>query len=70
MSVHTSSIHASTSALGPGVPTAVHPRGISRSTGQIEYCSSWLMTAVYVVLSSRSSLIGVLRKGKGSRAVS
>jgi len=34
------------SAFGPGVPSARHPRGISRSASQIEYRSSSLMTTV------------------------
>lgn len=40
MSVQTSLMYARQSALLPVLPESFQPAGRSRSTGQIEYCSS------------------------------
>lgn len=41
-------------ALLPVFPTSFQPGGFVWSTGQIEYCSSWLMTTLYLWLSGKS----------------
>src|SRR5215471_9755349 len=56
MSVHTSSMYAKHSDFRPSFPTAVHPAGMGLSANQIEYCSSWFMTTLYVRVSSSSSI--------------
>src|SRR5262245_4441082 len=55
MSVQASLIQARQSCLSPLLPASRQPSGFSRSAGQIEYCSSWFTTTLYVVVSSFSS---------------
>jgi hypothetical protein len=40
MSVHAFLMYAKHSVLDPTVPASLQPTGLSRSAGQIEYCSS------------------------------
>src|SRR4029079_13303557 len=55
MAVETSFIYARPSALVPVLPASFQPNAFSRSAGQIEYCSSWFITTLYIVWSSDSS---------------
>src|SRR5882724_12935813 len=44
MSIHTWSIYSRQLALVPATSVARHPGGMALALGQIEYCSSWLIT--------------------------
>jgi hypothetical protein len=44
------------SAFGPLLPASFPPSAFLRSAGQIEYCSSWFNTTLYIPLSSFSSM--------------
>lgn len=46
MSVQTSSMYARQADFGPENPASLQPRGSSRLTGQIEYCSSSFTTTM------------------------
>lgn len=54
MSVHTSSIYVRQTFLEPVLPASPQPKGFFLLAGQSEYCSSWLMTTLYLVLSGKS----------------
>jgi hypothetical protein len=60
MSRQTSSINFRHSSFEPSLPASLQPRGQSRSAGQIEYCSSWLSTTLYVSVSFSSVVIARL----------
>ena len=60
MSRQTSSINLRHSSFEPSLPASRQPRGQSRSAGQIEYCSSWLSTTLYVSVSLSSDVIAWL----------
>src|SRR5580704_3953709 len=68
MSVQLSSMYARHSSFGPSLPTSFQPAGGSRSTNQIEYCSSSLTTTLQVLISSFVIVLSLLGPRHARRA--